>query len=46
MFDKSNGGEECVPVCGDGLRKGNEECDDGNEISEDGCSSACTVEDT
>jgi cysteine-rich repeat protein len=31
-------------VCGDGLRYGSEECDDGNMIDGDGCSSACVVE--
>lgn len=31
-------------VCGDGLRLGHEECDDGNSISGDGCSSDCRVE--
>ena len=36
-------------VCGDGLTLGNEIgmdsfCDDGNDMSDDGCSSKCTVE--
>ena len=31
-------------VCGDGLRLGVEECDDGNNASGDGCSSECKVE--
>ncbi|KAF4750948.1 hypothetical protein FOZ62_014810, partial [Perkinsus olseni] len=31
-------------VCGDGLRVGPEECDDGNARSKDGCSSTCEVE--
>ena len=30
--------------CGDGLLKGAEECDDGNTVSGDGCSSSCTLE--
>jgi cysteine-rich repeat protein len=30
--------------CGDGLRQGSEECDDGNGVSLDGCSSNCIVE--
>ncbi len=43
----------CVAVCGDGLLfnfdadnsgSNDEECDDGNKISGDGCSSTCTVE--
>jgi len=29
-------------VCGDGKKEGNEECDDGNKLSGDGCSSICT----
>ena len=32
------------PVCGDGMREGNEHCDDGNTTSGDGCSSSCRVE--
>jgi cysteine-rich repeat protein len=32
------------PKCGDGIRAASEACDDGNEDSEDGCSSACVPE--
>jgi len=32
------------PGCGDGLLSGNEQCDDGNTLSGDGCSPTCTVE--
>ncbi|CAK74085.1 unnamed protein product (macronuclear) [Paramecium tetraurelia] len=28
---------ECQPVCGDGIVIGNEQCDDANDIGEDGC---------
>ncbi|CAI2386961.1 unnamed protein product [Moneuplotes crassus] len=39
------GSGECFQsVCGDGLYAHNEDCDDGNEKSGDGCSSACKVE--
>ena len=31
-------------VCGDGTREVPEECDDGNLINDDGCSSQCTIE--
>ncbi len=31
-------------VCGDAIRDMNETCDDGNQISMDGCSDTCTVE--
>ena len=31
--------------CGNGLIRGEEECDDGNVVDGDGCSSSCTVED-
>ena len=34
-----------VPVCGNGIQDGNDECDDGNTKSDDGCSSTCKVED-
>ena len=33
---------EYVVGCGDGERDANEECDDGNYIDGDGCSSSCT----
>ena len=38
--------ESCgVPVvCGDGVLAASEQCDDGNTISEDGCSNACEIE--
>lgn len=32
------------PYCGDGVVEGDEECDDGNRESGDGCSFACTKE--
>jgi cysteine-rich repeat protein len=31
--------------CGDDVREGTEECDDGNAADDDGCSATCTVED-
>ncbi len=38
----------CMPICGDGIRVGEEtlagRCDDGNRRDDDGCSSACSVE--
>jgi cysteine-rich repeat protein len=34
----------CSARCGDGMRTNEEECDDGNMLSRDGCSSTCTVE--
>jgi cysteine-rich repeat protein len=33
-----------VIVCGDGARKGTEQCDDGNTTNTDGCSAACKFE--
>lgn len=33
-----------IPLCGDGMREGDEECDDGNVDSGDGCSSICELE--
>lgn len=34
----------CEPVCGNGAFDGAEQCDDGNSVSGDGCTSACRVE--
>ncbi len=31
-------------VCGDGIKEGFEQCDDGNLIPYDGCSPTCTIE--
>lgn len=35
---------KCMTVCGDGFKAGVEECDDGNTVSRDGCSSTCIAE--
>lgn len=35
----------CVEICGDGKNFGLVECDDGNLINGDGCSSTCQIED-
>ena len=32
------------PGCGDGVVSVDEQCDDGNNVSEDGCSNACIIE--
>ncbi len=32
------------PACGDGVREGDEECDDANDVDADGCLSDCTRE--
>jgi len=34
----------CASACGDGMVAANEECDDGNRVSGDGCSSDCRHE--
>ncbi len=42
-----NNDDDCEgeqPICGNGVREGNEQCDDGNLISGDGCSSTCKIE--
>ena len=39
-----DGGGGGVPVCGNSAIDANETCDDGNDRSGDGCSSACTIE--
>ena len=33
-----------IPVCGDGIRHGAEQCDDGNTDAGDGCSATCQLE--
>lgn len=33
-----------VPFCGNGVREGTEDCDDGNYINGDGCSGTCQLE--
>jgi len=35
----------CSHACGDGNKDPDEQCDDGNQVSGDGCSSACKTED-
>lgn len=37
-------GPHTAPVCGDGSRDASEECDDGNTVNGDGCSSTCRIE--
>jgi cysteine-rich repeat protein len=32
------------PICGNGIVEAGEECDDGNTVSDDGCSATCTLE--
>eukprot|EP01022_Parablepharisma_sp_SALTPOND_P022078 TRINITY_DN442_c0_g1_i4.p1 TRINITY_DN442_c0_g1~~TRINITY_DN442_c0_g1_i4.p1 ORF type:complete len:495 (+),score=8.09 TRINITY_DN442_c0_g1_i4:1300-2784(+) len=34
----------CVEICGDGVNLGLVECDDGNRMNGDGCSSECKIE--
>lgn len=36
--------ERVISICGNGIVETGEQCDDGNTISGDGCSSACQVE--
>ena len=36
--------KECSEICGDGLNLGEYECDDGNLVDGDGCSSLCKFE--
>jgi cysteine-rich repeat protein len=50
--DACGDGYRCVEgrcqadMCGDGLVSGDEECDDGNEATGDGCDPACRVEES
>ena len=36
--------DTCSSICGDGVRVNLEACDDGNKVTGDGCSYACTIE--
>ena len=43
--EAGNGADTCSATCGDGVKSYSaEECDDGNLLNGDGCSSTCTVE--
>lgn len=43
IYKRSGGGSPSA-VCGNDIREGTEECDDGNVVNGDGCSSTCTFE--
>lgn len=43
-FGNSGGGVVILAACGSGTLSGGEECDDGNLVSGDGCSSICIIE--
>lgn len=40
----SSNADICLPICGDGLKVGAEQCDDGNVKNGDGCSGQCRTE--
>ncbi|KAM3134120.1 hypothetical protein pb186bvf_013741 [Paramecium bursaria] len=37
--------DKCIQICSDGIKTDQEDCDDGNLISGDGCDSNCSIED-
>ncbi|MFO8074102.1 MAG: DUF4215 domain-containing protein [Polyangia bacterium] len=43
--DTDSSSETDQSVCGDGVTEGDEVCDDGNQLSGDGCNSSCTMND-
>ncbi len=48
-FAAPDAGDDCGPACrisgcGDGVLEPGEECDDGNNVSHDGCSATCRIE--
>jgi len=42
--EECNVAGQCVSLCGNGVIDDGEECDDGNIVDGDGCSSTCTIE--
>ncbi|HEX2735276.1 MAG TPA: DUF4215 domain-containing protein [Polyangiaceae bacterium] len=40
----STPGTKCIETCGDGIKIGREDCDDGNATAGDGCSATCSAE--
>lgn len=44
MYFQCGDGLSLTELCGNGTLEGNEQCDDGNTVGKDGCSSICTVE--
>jgi len=36
--------DECHSTCGDGFKASNEDCDDGNLLTGDGCATNCSLE--
>ena len=44
LFNSSNYNYIPIPVCGNTIKEGDEECDDGNLTNGDGCSSGCVLE--
>lgn len=40
----ADGQQYCSTLCGDGLKRNFEQCDDGNTVDGDGCSSTCQIE--
>ena len=43
-FSVGTAGATCDKYCGNAAMDATENCDDGNQVSGDGCSSTCTVE--
>lgn len=39
----ANNDNSCQPKCGNGVKEGTEQCDDGNLVDNDSCSNACTI---
>jgi len=39
----ANTDTDCQPICGNGVKEGTEQCDDGNQVNTDACSNTCTT---
>ena len=44
LFSVGCASDDPMNFCGDGVQRGGEQCDDGNQFNGDGCSANCVLE--